>query len=93
MGSPMKVQILRRPPNICSVRLSVRTVAFHAAKRGSIPLQSTILKHILKSRGTFLKVNVNPAEGVIIGIVARENRGSVCFNMVSLNPTEDKRSQ
>ncbi len=46
------------------------------------PALLTILKHILKSRGTFLKVDVNPVEGVIIGIVARENRGRVCFNMV-----------
>ena len=27
---------------ICSIRLSVRTLAFHAGKRGSIPLSSTI---------------------------------------------------
>ena len=46
------------------------------------PALLAILKHILKSRGTFLKVDVNPVEGVIIGIVARETRGRVCFNMV-----------
>ena len=30
---------------IRSVRLSVRTLAFHAGKRGSIPLRSTNLKY------------------------------------------------
>lgn len=67
---------------IWSLRLSVRIAACHAAGTGSTPVETAILKHILKSRGTFLKVDVNPVEGVIIGIVARENRGRVCFNMV-----------
>jgi hypothetical protein len=46
---PMQVRIglvvFRDKPPPYSVRLSVRTAGFQSAKRGSIPLQSTTVKH------------------------------------------------
>ena len=37
---------LGSPLYFCTVRLSVRTPAFHVGKMGSIPIRCTILKHI-----------------------------------------------